>query len=102
MIPQGPAAVRPAATLDGAQPDSRRPLAVGAVLTAMTLVVLDAGMTNLALPTIAKALDVSPAAAVLVITAYQTALLVALCPPPPWVNGSAAAGFSQRGSGCSS
>ena len=80
MIPQGPAAVRPAATLDGAQPDSRRPLAVGAVLTAMTLVVLDAGMTNLALPTIAKALHVSPAAAVLVITAYQTALLVALLP----------------------
>ena len=46
----------------------------------MTLVVLDAGMTNLALPTIASALGVSPAAAVLVVTAYQTALLVALLP----------------------
>jgi DHA2 family multidrug resistance protein-like MFS transporter len=46
----------------------------------MTLVVLDAGMTNLALPTIARALRVSPAAAVLVVTAYQTALLVALLP----------------------
>ncbi|MDZ4113150.1 MAG: MFS transporter [Brevundimonas sp.] len=46
----------------------------------MTLVVLDAGMTNLALPTIAGALGVSPAAAVLVVTAYQTALLVALLP----------------------
>lgn len=57
-----------------------RGLAVTAVLIAMTLVVLDAGMTNLALPTIAGALGVSPAAAVLVVTAYQTALLVALLP----------------------
>jgi DHA2 family multidrug resistance protein-like MFS transporter len=46
----------------------------------MTLVVLDAGMTNLALPTIASTLGVSPAAAVLVVTAYQTALLVTLLP----------------------
>lgn len=57
-----------------------RGLAVAAVLIAMTLVVLDAGMANLALPTIANAFGVSPAAAVLVITAYQTALLVALLP----------------------
>jgi len=53
---------------------------VAAVLTAMTLVVLDAGMTNLALPTISNALGVPPAMAVLAITAYQTALLVALLP----------------------
>lgn len=71
---------RPATTTGGAPPDPGRPLAVAAVLTAMTLVVLDAGMTNLALPTIAGALGVSPAAAVLVVTAYQTALLVALLP----------------------
>lgn len=57
-----------------------RGLPVAAVLMAMTLVVLDAGMANLALPTIANALGVSPAAAVLVVTAYQTALLVALLP----------------------
>ena len=71
---------RPATTTGGAPPKPGRPLAVAAVLTAMTLVVLDAGMTNLALPTIAGALGVSPAAAVLVVTAYQTALLVALLP----------------------
>lgn len=71
---------RPATTIGGAPLDPGRPLAVAAVLTAMTLVVLDAGMTNLALPTIASALSVSPAAAVLVVTAYQTALLVALLP----------------------
>jgi len=70
----------PAATRDGGLSHPGRAMAVGAVLTAMTLVVLDAGMTNLALPTIAGALHVSPAAAVLVVTAYQTALLVALLP----------------------
>lgn len=71
---------RPATTTEGASPNPGRPLAVAAVLTAMTLVVLDAGMTNLALPTIASGLGVTPAAAVLVVTAYQTALLVALLP----------------------
>lgn len=71
---------RPAATTEGPLANPRRGLAVAAVLTAMTLVVLDAGMTNLALPTIAGALGLSPAVAVLVVTAYQTALLVALLP----------------------
>lgn len=71
---------RPATTHGSASPNPGLPLAVAAVLSAMTLVVLDAGMTNLALPTIASALRVSPAAAVLVVTAYQTALLVALLP----------------------
>lgn len=65
---------------DAGPPDPVRIVAVAAVLTAMTLVVLDAGMTNLALPTIADALDTPPALAVLVVTAYQTALLVALLP----------------------
>ena len=71
---------RPAATAEGPPANPGRGLAVAAVLTAMTLVVLDAGMTNLALPTIAGALRVSPAAAVAVVTAYQTVLLVALLP----------------------
>ncbi|WP_292083653.1 MULTISPECIES: MFS transporter [unclassified Brevundimonas] len=46
----------------------------------MAMVVLDAGMTNLALPMIAADLGITPALAVLVVTAYQTALLVALLP----------------------
>ncbi len=70
---------------DGALP-GRGPLrlkdraAIAAVLAAMTLVVLDAGMTNVALPTLAISLGVSAADAVLVITAYQAALLMALLP----------------------
>lgn len=71
---------RPAAATEGPPANRGRGLGIAAVLTAMTLVVLDAGMTNLALPTIASALGLSPAVAVLVVTAYQTALLVALLP----------------------
>ncbi|MFP5297200.1 MAG: MFS transporter, partial [Alphaproteobacteria bacterium] len=72
LEPDLPAAGRPA------RPGPAVPVA--AVLTAMAMVVLDAGMTNLALPTIAADLGVSPALAVLVVTAYQTALLAALLP----------------------
>ena len=58
----------------------RRAGAIFAVLSAMTLVVLDAGIANVALPTLGPALGVSPAAAVLVVTAYQAGLLMALLP----------------------
>lgn len=58
----------------------RRTIAIAAVLSAMSLVVLDAGMANVALPTMARALHATPARAVLVITAYQTALIMALLP----------------------
>jgi DHA2 family multidrug resistance protein-like MFS transporter len=70
----------PALTGGDGLPDRVRPVAVGAVLGAMTLVVLDAGVTNLALPTIASALGVPSALAVLVVTAYQTGLIIALLP----------------------
>ena len=55
-------------------------VAIAAVLAAMVLVVLDAAIANIALPTIAQSLHVSPAMSVWVITAYQTALLMALLP----------------------
>ena len=51
-----------------------------AVLSAMALVVLDAGMINVALPTISTSLKVSPADAILAVSAYQTALLIGLLP----------------------
>ena len=68
-----------AAIADGL-PQPRRGVAVAAVLSAMSLVVLDAGMANVALPTMARALQATPAAAVLIVTAYQTALVMALLP----------------------
>jgi DHA2 family multidrug resistance protein-like MFS transporter len=58
----------------------RRGIAITAVLASMALVVLDAAIANVALPTIARSLLVTPALSVLVVTAYQAALLMALLP----------------------
>ena len=55
-------------------------VAVMAVLAAMILVVLDAAIASIALPTIAQSLHVTPAMSVWVITAYQSAILMALLP----------------------
>ena len=60
--------------------EPRRSVAIASVLAAMALVVLDAAIANVALPTIAGSLQVTPAMAVWVITAYQSALLMALLP----------------------
>ncbi len=67
-------------TAPAAAPARQRPLAVAGVLTAMALVVLDAAIVNVALPTLAQSLAVTPAQAVLTVTAYQTALVMALLP----------------------
>lgn len=61
-------------------PEPRRTAAVAAVLAAMALVVLDAGMANLAVPTIGRALGVEPSEALVVVTAYQAAVVMALLP----------------------
>lgn len=63
--------------------DQRHPrhlIAITSVLAAMVLVVLDAAIANVALPTMARSLAVTPAMSVWVITTYQTALLMALLP----------------------
>ena len=70
----------PEAAGEDGPPERVRSVAVGSVLGAMTLVVLDAGLTNLALPTIAGALGVSSALSVVVVTDYQTGLIGALLP----------------------
>ncbi len=54
--------------------------AVAAVLAAVVLAVLDTAIANVALPTIARALQVTPGASVWIITAYQTALVMGLLP----------------------
>jgi MFS transporter, DHA2 family, multidrug resistance protein len=58
----------------------RRGAAIASVLAAMVLVVLDAAIANVALPTIARSLRVAPAQSVWIITAYQAALVMALLP----------------------
>jgi len=67
------------ATLEGLH-GTRRQVAIGCVLAAVVLVVLDAAIANVALPAIARALAVTPALAVRVVTAYQLALVTALLP----------------------
>ena len=58
----------------------RRKAAIAAVLAAMVLAVLDAAIANVALPTMAQSLQVTPGMAVWIITAYQTALVMGLLP----------------------
>lgn len=59
---------------------SRQRIAILAVLAATVLVVLDAAIANVALPTIGRVLHATPARSVLVVTAYQLALVMALLP----------------------
>ena len=59
---------------------SRQSLGTAAVFSAMALVVLDAGMLHVALPTIAGAFGETPARSMQAVTAYQLALLVGLLP----------------------
>ena len=58
----------------------RRHAAVAAVLAAMVLAVLDSAIANVALPSMARSLQVTPAMSVWIITAYQTALVMGLLP----------------------
>ena len=77
--PMSAAATTPAETEDGL-PNPRRRVASAAILAAIVLAVLDGAIANVALPTLARALDVSPSASVWVVTGYQMALVVALLP----------------------
>lgn len=61
-------------------PLPRRHTATLAIMAAMVLVVLDGAIANVALPTIATALHVSPASSVWVVSGYQMALVMALLP----------------------
>ncbi len=58
----------------------RRLVAVAAISAALVLVVLDGAIANIALPTMAGALSVSPSESVWVVTSYQMALVVSLLP----------------------
>ncbi|SDD81654.1 MFS transporter, DHA2 family, multidrug resistance protein [Cupriavidus sp. YR651] len=58
----------------------RRRRAIASVLAGMVLVVLDAAIANIALPTIAASLHVTPAAAVQVVIAYQLGVVMLLLP----------------------
>ena len=89
MNPVPPASLPPRDTArEGPPPDHaepglegpRRQAAITCVLAAIVLLVLDAAIANVALPAIARSLQVTPAISVRVITVYQMALVMALLP----------------------
>ena len=69
----------PEEDIDGV-PTPRRYLAMAAILGAIGLVVLDGAIANVALPSMAHQLVVSPADAVWVVTGYQLAIVMFLLP----------------------
>ena len=76
-------ATQPPAAASAAQdglPLPCRHWATLAIMAALVLVVLDGAIANVALPTIAAALDVPPAASVWIVSGYQLALVMALLP----------------------
>lgn len=75
----GPSAAATAEGSDGL-PAPRRYLAMFALLAAIVLAVLDGAIANVALPTMAGALHVSPAASIWIVSGYQLALVVSLLP----------------------
>jgi DHA2 family multidrug resistance protein-like MFS transporter len=66
--------------VDDGLPTPRRYIAAAAVLAAIVLAVLDGAIANVALPTISRTLDVSPAASIWIVTSYQMSLVMALLP----------------------
>src|SRR5580704_5930523 len=65
--------------LDGL-PTPQRYWSMLAIAIGIGMSVLDASVANIALPTIARELNVTPAASVWVINAYQLAIVIALLP----------------------
>ena len=88
MANPGPATTQPSisqapvgagAAQDGL-PLPRRHYATLAIMATLVLVVLDGAIANVALPTIAASLHVSPASSIWVVNGYQLALVMALLP----------------------
>lgn len=79
-----PAATRDAARGRTAQPDGlptpRRYWAVLTLMSVLFICVLDSTMVNVALPSIARSLDISPADVVRVVLAYSVTLVMTLLP----------------------
>jgi MFS transporter, DHA2 family, multidrug resistance protein len=67
------------AVTDGV-PLPQRYWAILAIAAGLTLAVLDGAIANVALPTIARDLDASPAASIWVVNAYQIAVTISLLP----------------------
>ncbi len=65
---------------DDGVPLPQRYWAILTIALGLTLAVLDGAIANVALPTIARDLDASPAASIWVVNAYQLAVTISLLP----------------------
>ena len=61
-------------------PLPRRLYAIGAISFGTALIIIDGGVANVALPTIARDLDVDPSAVVSIVTIYQLTLVMLMLP----------------------
>src|SRR4051794_11588943 len=61
-------------------PLPRRYLAIGALCLGTALIIIDGGVANVALPTIARELEVDSSSVVAVVTIYQLMLVMLLLP----------------------
>jgi MFS transporter, DHA2 family, multidrug resistance protein len=84
MADQPPRPPRTATPVDLAVTDGvplpQRYWAILAIALGLTLAVLDGSIANVALPTIARDLDASPAASIWVVNAYQLSVTISLLP----------------------
>jgi MFS transporter, DHA2 family, multidrug resistance protein len=84
MADQPPRPPRTATLVDLAVTDGvplpQRYWAILAIALGLTLAVLDGSIANVALPTIARDLDASPAASIWVVNAYQLSVTISLLP----------------------
>src|ERR1700749_5348769 len=74
----------PANHLPGTAPDGvpipQRMWAILTIALGLTLAVLDGGIANVALPTIAREVNTSPANSIWVVNAYQVSVTISLLP----------------------
>lgn len=61
-------------------PTPRRYGSIAAIVLAITLAVLDGAIANVALPSIARDLNASPAASIWIVNAYQLAVVISILP----------------------
>jgi DHA2 family multidrug resistance protein-like MFS transporter len=61
-------------------PSPRRAFAFSTIILVLTVAVMDGSIVNVALPTIAREFNTSPAASVWIVNAYQLAIVVSLLP----------------------
>lgn len=78
--PPPPAVPMPALSVPDGVPMPQRLWAILTIALGLTLAVLDGGIANVALPTIAREVNTSPANSIWVVNAYQVAVTISLLP----------------------